>query len=441
MRAMTKTVTNTKASPEALVAERCQKLLQERGPQHALREINEAAIARFEALKFPHSKHEVFIFVNTGELAKAPFALQKQSAADPGFIKRHIYSGCENSALVICDGVYRPDLSDTSALGGSLEIKTLSEAVADKSVKQYMLDTAKDENDAFACLNTAFLNEGTVLEVLDKTVCEPVIQILYLSTGSDVAPVTSYPRLLVKLGAMAEAKIIVKYVGQPGNYFVNSAQDFIVGEGAGVTYSQIQADPATAWNFAKTRVSLYRNSRFVATNALSGCRLARNHFDANLKQEGAELRLNGVSVLKDKEQAHNFIHIRHLAPHCVSNQHFKNIVNDESRSSFDGTVTVGVGAQLTQSDQLINNLMLSGSAHADSKPNLMIYADDVKCTHGATVGQIDDEQLFYLKTRGLSKETAEALLTTSFAEAIVQTVAFPAVIEDLNNTLLKKLEA
>lgn len=438
---MTNTLTKTETSPEAIVLERHRKFTQESGSQRALSEINQAAIARFEELKFPHSKHEMFTFVNTKELTSIPFAPPNESKVDPEFLKRHVYSGCERSVLVICDGVYRADLSDTSALDSSLAIKTLSEAAADESVKKYLLDTVRNENDVFASINAAFMSEGTALEIPDKTVCDPVIQILYISTGSAKEPVISYPRLLAKLGVMAEAKFIVKYVGQTGNYFVNSVMDFIIGEDAGATYSQIQADPADAWNFTKTRVSLYRNSRFIAANASSGCRLARSHFDVALKQNGAELRLNGVSVLKDKEQAHNYIQIRHEAPYCVSSQHFKNIVNGEARTSFDGTVTVGVGAQMTQSDQLINNLMLSGDAHADTKPNLMIYADDVKCTHGATVGQINDEQLFYLKTRGLSQEAAEALLTTSFAKAIVQTIAFPAVIEDLNKTLLQKLEA
>ncbi len=438
---MNNSATHTEANPETLVLERCRKLLQERGSQHALREISQEAISRFEELKFPHAKHEMFTFVSSKELTEAPFALQKDSKVDAEFLRRHVYSGCANSVLVICDGIYRADLSDVSALGSSLKIKTLSEAVADESVRSYILDSAKNENDVFACVNTASMGEGTALEIPAKTVCEPTIQVLYISTGSAKEPVTTHPRLLVKLGVMAEAKIIVKYVGQPGNYFVNSVQDFILGDDSGVTYSQIQADPADSWNFAKTRIRLDRNSRFTATNASSGCRLSRNHFDVDLKQNGAELRLNGVSVLNNKEQAHNYIQIRHLAPHCTSNQHFKNIVNGEARTSFDGTVTVGVGAQMTQSDQLINNLMLSGDAHADSKPNLMIYADDVKCTHGATVGQIDEEHMFYLKTRGLSQEVAEELLTTSFAHAIVQTIAFPEVIEDLNKTLLKKLEA
>jgi len=151
--------------------------------------------------------------------------------------------------------------------------------------------------------------------------------------------------------------------------------------------------------------------------------------------------LNGVSVLDGKEQVHNFIRIHHEAPQCTSHQHFKNIINGQARSSFDGTVIVNQGAQLTSSNQLINNLMLSNDCHADNKPNLMIFADDVKCTHGATIGQIDENQWFYLQTRGLSAKIAKELLTRSFAKSIIQTIEFPEVINELNGTLLKKLEA
>ena len=438
---MNSTVSQIENKAEAVIIERCQKFLEDLGPSHALKEICQGAIARFDELKFPHPKHEMFTFVSTKELTESPFEIQSDSNIDAEFLKRHIYPSCGNSVLVICDGIYRADLSNISEMDSAVQIKTLSEIAGDESVKKYILETVKKENDVFACINTAFLSEGLALDIPAKTVCDSPIQILYISTGSTKASVTTHPRLLVKVGKLAEAKIIVKYVGQSGNYFVNSVQDFILDDDAGVTYSQIQADPADAWNFSKTRISLNRNSRFIAANASSGCRLGRNHFDADLNQVGGEFRLNGVSILKDKEQAHCYINIRHLAPHCTSNQHFKNIVNDESRASIDGTVTVGVGAQLTQSDQLINNLVLSGEAHADCKPNLMIYADDVKCTHGSTVGQIDEEHMFYLKTRGLSQEIAEALLTTSFAHEIVETIAFPDVIEGLNKTILKKLEA
>ena len=153
------------------------------------------------------------------------------------------------------------------------------------------------------------------------------------------------------------------------------------------------------------------------------------------------MELSGVSVLENDEQSHQFIRVHHEVENCTSRQHFKNIINDRARASFDGTVVVNKGAQLTNSDQLINNLMLSDEGHADCKPNLMIFADDVKCAHGATVGQLEEEQLFYLQTRGVSESVAREILTQSFARSVIQDIPFVPVVEELDQTLLKKLEA
>jgi Fe-S cluster assembly protein SufD len=181
----------------------------------------------------------------------------------------------------------------------------------------------------------------------------------------------------------------------------------IVEDGATLTHVHVEADSVDAWHFLKNRVYLKRDSRYLGYQAVNGSRLVRNHNEVWLREPGAEMELNGVSVLVDDEQSHQLIRIHHEVENCTSHQHFKNIINDRARASFDGTVVVNKGAQLTNSDQLINNLMLSDEGHADCKPNLMIFADDVKCAHGATVGQLDEEQLFYLKTRGLSDSIAK----------------------------------
>ena len=221
---------------------------------------------------------------------------------------------------------------------------------------------------------------------------------------------------------------------------MNAVHDFIIEEDAGMTYWQVQADDVSSWHCSKIRVQLHRNSRFNSTCGSSGSRVTRHHYDVRLKEEGAELDMKGASVLVGEEQVHNFVRVHHEAPHCNSKQHFKNVINDKGRASFDGTVIVNKGAQLTNSDQLINNLMLSDEGKADNKPNLMIFADDVKCAHGATVGQIDDDQIFYLKSRGLDGEVAQSLLTMSFVQSIIETIPNGDVVRDLNTLLLKKLE-
>ena len=412
------------------------KLLEQGRP--ALEELQEAALNRFELLGFPHSKHEMYTFVNTKGLVATSFSLPDGVASvSEDFVAGHIYPDCERQCLVFVDGVFDRGLSRFE--GVSTNLVPLSEAC--QELKNYLSDMAENENDVFASLSTAFCGEGLLFKVDDNTQISGTVQVLFVSTGRSAGPVMHAPRLVWQLGKLSEVKVIEKFVGTEGGYFINSVQDWLLAEGAGVSFTQVQADSFESWHFSKIRVHLNRNARFYSSNASSGTQLARHHYEIWLKEEGSELRLNGVSVLDDKEQVHNFIRIHHEAPQCISHQHFKNVVNGHARSSFDGTVIVNPGAQLTSSDQLINNLMLSDDCHANNKPNLMIFADDVKCTHGVTIGQIDGDQWFYLQTRGLSAKSAKELLTRSFAQSIIQTIEFPEVVEELNGTLLKKLEA
>ena len=403
-----------------------------------LSELQQVALKRFEMLGFPHSKHEMYTYLNTKELVESAFGLSSGSEkVSEEFVASHIYPGCENQCLVFVDGALNHNLSRLKRISANLI--PLSEAVAtDQDLKKYLSETAENENDVFASLSATFCGEGMVFKVGDKEQISETVQVLFVSTGGNHVMYT--PRLVWQLGKLSELKVITKFVGVEGGYFINGIQDWLLAEGAGVFFTQVQADSFDSWHFSKIRVQLKRNSRFHSSNASFGTKLTRHHYDVRLKEEGSELRLNGVSVLDGKEQVHNFIRIHHEAPQCVSHQYFKNVINDHARSSFDGTVIVNEGAQLTNSDQLINNLMLSNDSHADNKPNLMIFADDVKCTHGATIGQIDEEQWFYLQTRGLSARVAKELLTRSFAKSIIETIEFPEVVKDLNGTLLKKLE-
>ena len=426
-------------APETAVLELHKKFLGGGQAKASLRAVNEAGIERFELLKFPHKKHEMYTFVNTNELAGTSFELATDSPVDTAWVQSQVYPSCKNSVAVFVNGAFQENLSDLSGLGDTFKMQCLSEA--DDEVKQTLLDCLEDENDVFAAINSAFVHHGALIDIPAKATFENPVQLLYISTGSASTPATSHPRLVVRLGETAELKMIVAYAGTRENYFVNAVNDFIIKDGAGVNYTQVQKDDAESWHCSKTRVQLHRDARFYGRNGSSGSRLTRHHYEMRLKEEGAELHLSGASVLANQDQVHNFIRIHHEAPHCNSDQLFKNVIDDKGRSSIDGTVIVNKGAQLTNSDQLINNLMLSDEAHSDNKPNLMIFADDVKCTHGTTVGQINEDQLFYLKTRGLSQELAKSMLTTSFVDSLIQTIPFPDAVADLNEILLKKLEA
>ncbi len=422
---------------EAAVQELHCKFL-ESGANAAFRSINEKAIARFETLGFPHPKHEMYSFVNTHEIANTVFQMVA-GKVEPAFVDANTYASCKNSRIVIVDGVYDAGLSSTSGLPKGVSLIPLEEALSQAEIKTHLEKTIEGENDVFACLNAAFLKGGLLIEVAAGTVMETPLQVLTIGTAAK-SPTTHHPRLLVRAGRTAEVKMVTKYIGTGGGYFVNSVQDFILDDGASVSLARVQADDAQSWHTEKVRVFQGRDSRFSALCGSGGSKLARVHSEIRLQGEGAEASLSNASVLIDDDQSHHFIRIHHEAPHTISHQLFKNVVNDKGRSSVDGTVIVNEGAQLTASHQLINNLMLSDAAHADNKPNLMIFADDVKCTHGATVGQIDEDQLFYLKTRGLPEDLATELLTTSFVESLISQVPYPEVLADMETLLLKKLE-
>ncbi len=410
-------------------------------PSADLLPFNKKALDRFETLKFPHRKHEMYTFVNTKSLVGTSFSLKTENSVQKSFIEQHIYAGCERSHLTFMDGVLCPELSDATALGTDVKIGSLVEAIKSESFKNTLQESIEQENDVFASINSAFMKQGVMIRVDRDKQIEFPLQILNVSSGSKGGPVMTVPRVYVHLEPLSELKLIIKYVGDGENYFMNSVQDIVVEDNATLTHVQIEADSTDAWHFSKNRVYLKRDSKYLGYQTTNGTQLVRNHNEVWLNEPGAEVELSGVSVLEEDEQSHQFIRVHHEVGNCTSHQHFKNIINDRARASFDGTVVVNNGAQLTNSDQLINNLMLSDEGHADCKPNLMIFADDVKCAHGATVGQLDEEQLFYLKTRGLSDPVAKEILTQSFARSIIQKIPFEPVVKELDQTLLKKLEA
>jgi Fe-S cluster assembly protein SufD len=438
---MSSTIAESSNGAELAVLDLHKKFIETNQPSPDFLALNRKALGQFAKLKFPHRKHEMYTFVNTKGLAGAPFSLKKESSIQREFVEQHVYAGCERSHLTLVDGVLHPELSDATALGTAVMVGSLTEAIKDKSVKSLLQESIESENDVFASINSAFMTQGIMIRVGRDNQIEAPLQILNVSTGGESGPVMTVPRVYVHLEPLSELKLIVKYVGDGDNYFVNSVQDMVVEENATLTHIQVQADSTDAWHFSKNRVRLKRDSRYLGYQATNGARLVRHHNEGWLSEPGAELVLNGVSVLVDDEQSHQFILVHHEVENCTSHQCFKNIINHRARASFDGTVVVNKGAQLTNSDQLINNLMLSDEGHADCKPNLMIFADDVKCAHGATVGQLDEGQLFYLRTRGLSEDVAKEILTQSFARSIIQEIPFAPVVEELNQTLLKKLEA
>jgi len=404
--------------------------------------LAEAAALRFAALRYPGKKHEMFTFARLNELRDTAFDYRTgpPKAADAGLARKHIYAGCDKSVIVMVDGKYDAGLSDVSGMTGQVSVVPLEQYASGEANMRRLVADIETETDVFACLNSMFSGGGVAVEI--KKGARPVapLQILHLSTGGAPNIATS-PRVVMDAGADSSVQLIIRFAGIGEGYFVNSVCDLRIGEGAAVHLSQVQGDPARAWHFSKTRVFVAKDGRFDAVSASTGGRLARHHWECRLQGEGAALTLRAASILEGTEQAHHYTRVHHEKPNTTSYELYKNMLNGSSVSSVDTTVTVHPGAQLAVSEQLINNLMLSETAKANTKPNLTIFADDVKCKHGATVGRIDEAQVFYLMSRGLSEKLAKALLTTSFAKSVLNAMPHKPAAEDAGKLLLKKLEA
>jgi len=407
-----------------------------------LQTLNESALNQFKLIQWPHPRHEMFTFVNVKELVNVDYSYHhsQPEKVSSEIVQDHIYSGLEDSFLVFVDGKFNPELSNYSRLNDDLTVTAFDEVDSDSSVTKYLQESITLEQDVFSLLNTIFLTSGYVIDIKENTCLSNPLQILHISTGSSDKLVVTNPQLFVKIGDSSEVAFVVKTVGLDQPYFINSVENYVVGKEAKVDYTCIQSDNCFARNLTKTKIVLNEKSQFVATNALFGSDLTRHHFEACLKGEEGKIDWNSVSLLSRHEQVHHYIRVHHEATNCVSNQQFKNIVDDQSKVSVDTTVVVHEGAIKTVSNQLINNLALSEEVHTDVKPNLMIYADDVKCSHGATIGQVDEDQLLYLRTRGLATSQARKLLITGFVNSLMSTIKNKSVSNALKGMINTKLE-
>ena len=417
--------TKTDDTPESAVSENFQKLQGGGKLNPAMSFLNSAALERFLSTGYPRRANELFSYVNIKELIATPFACRYGPAAEPdaGAVRKNIVKGCEGSVIVIVDGKFNEKLSNVDALKGSVEIKPLEESVSSGWVRRRVEESLNEEKDAFALLNSAFTAGGVVVDIAESSRLDAPILILHLSTAPNGPEVMTTPRVVARVGRGAKAGLLVKYAG-PGGNFVNSFTDIAVEENAELNYSNIQLEPDEGRRFCRTRITIKKDGKFFGANGSSGGRLVRNSYEVLLLGEGAELGFNSVAVPGGGGQAHHFVRVRHEAEGCVSNQWFRNILTDSARASTNTTVKVAPGARETKSTQLINNLMLSPDARADNKPNLMIFADDVNCTHGATIAQLNDNELFYLRSRGLPDEFARSVLISSFARSIIDRVSY-----------------
>lgn len=404
-----------------------------------LRDLRSRAVERANELTVPTTRDEDWRFTDLSALYRVPFHPATGSAtADPALIERHAVAEAE-VRLVFIDGRYAPGLSTPKA-GDGLSVSNLAEmpAALDSIAKSHLGKLAPVETDSFTAVNTAFLRDGAVVHVARNRAVEKPVHLLFVAIAQDVA---AYPRVLVVAESGAQCTIIEDFVGgSDATYFTDAVSEIFVGERAAVSHVKLQREAPAAFHVGGTSVKVEKTGRYSCWNVAFGARISRQNLGVIQAGEGTEFLIDGLALIDGRQLADMHSSIDHAHAMGSSRQLHKTVVGGAAHAVFNGKILVREGAQRTDSGQQSRNLLLSGRAHVDTKPQLEIFADDVKCAHGAAVGQIEADELFYLKTRGLSDTAARNLLTYAFAAEVIERIPVKSLVERLEQTVLEQTQ-
>jgi Fe-S cluster assembly protein SufD len=383
-----------------------------------LRPVREAAMRRTTELGFPTSRDEDWKLTNVAPIAKKTFRIaEADSSVTLEDLAPFVFRGQESARLVFVNGQYSEQLSDTCAQPGGVIACSLAQSLEyNRDLVEHHLAKHLDyEDDFFGALNTAFIEDGGFVWVPPGAAVERPVHLIYVSTKTS-SPAVTFPRNLIIVDESSESAVVEEYVSLGGEeYFTNAVTEIVAGAGAVLEHYRVVRDSTKAYNVGTVRAQLARSANVSCHGVLLGGALVRNNMHPVLAGEGAECLLNGVFMPGGKQHMDNFMWVEHVSPHCDSRQFYNGILKESASGVFSGRIVVHKDAQKTDAKQTNRNLLLSDGAQVDSKPQLEIYADDVKCTHGATIGQLDEESIFYLRSRGIPAETARTLLLFGFA--------------------------
>ena len=407
-----------------------------------LSKLRTEGMQAFAELGFPTTRLEDWKYCNVTPIAGVRFHPAAYELDDRILeqVEEISFSGADGTRLVFVNGHYAEDLSTIGELPEGVKVTNLSKAVTQvETVAERLGRYANHKNHPFVALNTAFMEDGAFIKVPKGVVVENPIEILYVSTGGE-EPWVAHPRNMVIAEQGSQVAVVESYVGLGGGvYFNNAVTEIVAEENAHVDYAKLQNENESAFHVATVSVYAARNAA-VRTNSIQfGARLGREEITTVLDGEGAEGYLYGLYVTNGQQLIDNHTTIDHVKPHCSSREYYKGILDGKSTGVFNGKILVRKDAQKTDSKQSDKNLLLSESATINTKPQLEIFADDVKCTHGATIGQIDPESIFYLRSRGIGLEEARNLLMVAFAGEIIHRVQVGPFQRQLKAALLAKM--
>jgi Fe-S cluster assembly protein SufD len=395
--------------------------------------IRVEALACARGLSFPSERHDDWRFTDLSALLQHSFRPADSSASvSLADIEKFLIPG--TARLVFIDGSHVPQLSDLTPAGAVATVSSLVERSGDAQLESNFARHATFGQDGLAALNTRFFEDGAYVHIVGEAAAP--IHILNIATRRE-APTAIYARALVVMEANSRATVIEDYAGiGDGIYFTNAVTEVVLRDHAHMQHVRVQREEKSAFHIGHCTVDLAGGSAYTSTALAFGARISRLGLNVTQRGEGAEVSLNGLALISGRQIADTHTRIDHAAPRCKSHQLHKCIADGSAHAIFGGKIIVHEGASGTDAVQSSRNLLLSGKARIDTQPQLEIFNDDVSCKHGATVGQIDADALFFLKSRGLTEETARNLLTHAFAAEIIDRIPLPALVSSLNATIL-----
>lgn len=388
------------------------------------------AIDHFEALGFPTVRHEDWKYTNLAPLVKASF---------PPAGNLPPRRGVAENEIVLVDGFWDESQSSFGEVVVLDLLTAIRHEVHGKTVSDYLARTATIHDSALSALNTALLQSGVFVFIPKDVKLAAPLQITYVSEQSER---TSFPRALIVSETNSSAVIVENFVSAGDERaFVNAVTEVVLKDGAQLRHYRVQRENHSTFHVSRTAAELGRGSSFNTTSINFGGQLARHDVSVVMDAEGAECWVDGLYLAGQNQHTDTHSTIDHRQPHCNSHQLYKGILDGNARAVFNGKVYVREGAQKTDAMQTNKNLLLSTNARVDTKPQLEIYADDVKCAHGAAVGQIDEDELFYLQARGINPELGRSLLTYGFAEEVIGKIELESIRAELDQIVLHRLHS
>ena len=445
------TVQLTKVENTYATAFREVKQVRGAGEPDWLQRLREDSFDRFERGGFPSVAEEEWKYTNVSAIAKAGFApvltSNGTSLSKTNGLAAFVYDEARESRLVFVNGMLRRDLSSLEALAAGVLAMGLDEALQTSEHEAIVRERLEQYSDAaengFAALNTALFSGGLFLRIPRGLRVETPIHLLFVcESGSGIPAPAAFPRVFVVAEENSDATVIESYSSpNDGLYLTNAIVDIVLNEGARLRHYKVQRESAEAFHVATTRAELGPNATYDTTTINFGAALSRHNIDVLMDHEGAECFVDGLYMVEGSQHTDTHSVIDHRQPHCTSHQLYKGILDGNSRAVFNGKVFVRHGAQQTDAQQTNKNLLLSNEAQVDTKPQLEIFADDVKCTHGAAIGQLDEEEMFYLESRGLNRALARNMLTYGFAEEVIEKIKIESIKRELDAAVLNRLGA